>query len=259
MIRKLLIVSAAGAALSVACITAATALVSHDLGDHGWNWTFTRSGDHIRFVKGTPGPVPAEASKSLAWTGGDLLSVATDADVEYVPGDTPSVTVTGSKDDIDRIRLDGGRIFSVGEPDHDHTVTVHFGDGGVDADRHSGGVKVVVTAPGVKRFEVSGSGGLTVRSYDQATLDLALTGSGDAELNGHTDAVKLNVSGSGDADLSALQTRDADITVSGSGGSEIAATGKATIDISGSGNVELKTKPESVSSHVSGSGSLDQD
>ena len=259
MIRKLLIVSAAGAAISIACLAAAVALGIQDLGAHGWDWTFSETGNHIRLVKGVPGPAPADASKTLPWTGGDLLSVATDADVEYLPGDTSSVTVTGPKEDIERIRIDGARIFSIGEPSHEREFTVHFGKRDIEADRHPRGLKVVVTAPGVKRFEVSGSGGLTVRSYDQPTLDLALTGSGDAELNGHTDSVKLNVSGSGDADLSALQTRDADITVSGSGGSEIAATGKATIDISGSGNVELKTKPESVSSHVSGSGSLDQD
>ncbi len=148
MIRKLLIVSAAGVAISVACIVGAAALVRHDLGEHGWNWTFAKSGDHIRFAKGSPGAAPVETTKTLTWGGGDLLSIATDADVEYVPGDTASVTVSGPQADVDRIRIDGGRIFSVGDPGHDQMVTVHFGTDSFDAQKNRGASRSSSPLPG---------------------------------------------------------------------------------------------------------------
>lgn len=259
MIGKLFITAGISAAVAVAALSGAVALVSHDLGANNWTWTIVKEGHHVRFRKAATPPV-LTTSKTLPWTGGDSLAVETAADVEYVPGAVASVAVTGPQAEIDRVHVENGRVFLVGrDDDQPEAVTLHWGPDGLDGESNRGRLHIVVTAPGIRSFTLSGSGDLTVHAYDQPALSLTQMGSGSVDVSGRTDSLTLNMSGSGDADLSALQARDADITVSGSGDAEIAAVNKVKVDISGSGDVNLTSRPDTVESHISGSGTLDQD
>ncbi|MFT3997795.1 MAG: DUF2807 domain-containing protein [Asticcacaulis sp.] len=259
MIRKLFIVAGSGFVLSVACIAGATALASHDIAKNGGVWTLSEAGDkHIRFVEKTSARVEPPVTKTLAWTGGERLLVDIPAEVVYTQGATPSVTINGDKLMTDRVRLENGRLFLADGPDVRSTVEFHFSSGNIEAHSNDA-LKIVITAPSVKDFEIVGSSDLRISAYDQPSLDLRISGSGSAEVSGRAKALKLEISGAGEADLRELTVEDADINISGSGDATIAPTGKVKVDVSGSGNVELATRPAQLDSKISGAGSVEQE
>ena len=260
MIRTLFIIAAAGLVLATASLGGAFALGGRDMARHGWAWTFhdDDDGDTVRFQRADDTRTP-EITRQIAWTGGDTLTVDLSADVEYVQGDTPGVTVTGPAALVEKVRLIDGRLTWVADhadgPNHE---TVVFGG---NQDRlgmwaHSEAVHIVVTAPNVKTFNLEGSADLTLKDYDQDTLAVDISGSGEVHANGRVRSLELDISGSGDADLSGLTATDANVAIAGSGDARVAPTGRADISISGSGDVEVTTRPATVNQDVSGSGDV---
>ena len=250
MIRTLLIITGASLVLCVATLSGAAALGGNDLARHGWTWTFREDGeDHtVHFERGDDSPA---VTRNLAWTGGDTLAIEIPGDVTYVQGDTPSVVVTGRKSLVDRVNLIDGRLtWDNGDDDTDHVV---FG-----WHNGRGRLRVIVTAPAVKRFDLESSADLSIRNYDQPTFDLNVSGSGDVDANGETGTATIDTTGSGDSDLSGLRMTDADVDISGSGDLRVGPTGTARIDISGSGDVDLTRRPANLTQSVSGSGDIDQ-
>lgn len=248
MIRTLLIITGASLVLCIATLSGAAAIGGNDLARHGWTWTFRDDGeDHtVHFDRGDDSPA---VTRNLAWTGGDTLAVEIPGDVTYVQGDTPSVVVTGRKSMVDRVSLADGRLsWSDGDDDTDHVV---FG-----WNNGSGRLRVVVTAPSVKRFDLQSSADLSIRGYDQPTFELNVSGSGDVDANGETRTATIDTTGSGDSDLSGLRMIDASVDTSGSGDVSVGPTGKADISISGSGDVDVTTRPTTVTQDVSGSGDV---
>jgi hypothetical protein len=258
MIRKLFLFSGGAFVLSLVCLAGAAALVTNEVGTKGWNVGVTTEGDHIRIGKGEAGKPEASTSKTLAWTGGDLLAVDLPANVVYTQGPTASVTISGPQSLVDRIKLENGRLSIADGPDHKESINLSWNKDGWDTRTSHEGARITVTAPAVKRFEMTGSGDLDLRGYDQPSLDINIAGSGSVHAVGRTEVLRLAVSGSGEADLAALHAKDADVSISGSGGANVYATGRAKIDIAGSGNVDLAIKPAKVETTLSGSGTVDQ-
>lgn len=258
MIKKLFIVAGVSAVVSVICLTGAAALAGNEIGTKGWSVSVIEDGDHIRFRKGDAAKPQPAATRNLAWTGSDLLSSDLDADVEYVQGDDASIRITGPQTLIDAVRFDAGKLWMLDTPNTPDSVHFTIGPDGIEAQSNREGLRIVVTAPSVTRFQVLGSGVIDVHNYDQPKIDVEVHGSGSFHGSGLTRVATVNLSGSGEADLENLRATDADVRLSGSGNTDIHASGKVKVDLSGSGNVELKTKPESLESTISGSGSLDQ-
>ena len=250
MIRTLLIITGASLVLCIAALAGAAALGGQDMARHGWTWTLRGHGDGqdetIRFQRADSGP---RVTRTLAWDGSDRLSIDVTADVTYVQGDAASVEISGPRDQVEGLRLSGGRLTF---DDDDDTNVVMFGW------RNHDRLRITVTAPSISRFDLSSSGDLSIRGYDQPTLFVAIDGSGDVEASGRTEALELDISGSGEADLSALETRDADVEISGSGEAAVGPTGAARISISGSGDVDLTRRPASLTQTISGSGDVSQ-
>lgn len=247
MIRTLLIIAGAGLVLCVATLSGAAAIGGNDLAAHGWTWTFREDGeDHtVHFQRGDDGP---SVTRDLAWTGGERLSIEIPGEVTYIQGDTPSVVVTGKKAMVDRVNLVDGRL--TWNRDDDPADQVVFGWG-----RHDR-LRVVITAPSIKAFDLESSADLSIRGYNQPTFELNVSGSGDVEAAGQTQTATIAVTGSGDSDLSALRTTDASVDTSGSGDVSVGPTGKADISISGSGDVDVTTRPTTVTQDISGSGDV---
>jgi len=259
MIRTSLIIAAAGLVLTLVCLGGAFALGGRDLALNNWIWTIDDGhGESVRFERvrqdEARGAAP-EVTRTLAWDGTDTLVMDFGGDVEYVQGGTAGVTVTGAEDLVDRLEITQGRIRL---KDGEDQVYVNWGDGGIRAWSPRDRLKVVVTAPGVTRFRVNGSGHMDIRAYDHDQINLGISGSGEIEAEGRTRAVTLDISGSGEVDLEALELADADVTVSGSGKARLGPTGRAAVAISGSGDVILTRRPESLDSRVSGSGNIRQ-
>lgn len=248
MIRTLLIITGASLVLCVAALAGAAAIGGHELSRNGWTWNFREDGVErtLRIDRAERGP---RVTRTLAWTGGDRLEIEVPAEVTYVQGDEASVVVSGVQSQVERLHLTAGRLAY---DDGDRASHVVFGW------HNSPRLRVTVTAPSVRHFDISGSAELFVRDFDQPSLSVSIHGSGEADVAGRTEAVTLDISGSGEADLSQLETRDADVRINGSGDAVVGPTGKATIAISGSGEVDLTRRPASVSQSISGSGEVNQ-
>ncbi len=258
MIRTLLIIAAAGLVLATASLGGAFALGGRDMARHGWEWTFEgKDGDTVRFERddGTRGP---DVTRTIEWTGGQALTVDLSAHVDYVQGETAGVTITGPAELVESVRLVDGRLTWADRDGPNHE-TVVFGrrNGGRGIWVHSEEIKIVVTAPDVNTFSVEGSANLMLRDYDQDTLAVDISGSGEVSATGRTRSLEVDISGSGDADLGSLATTDANVAIAGSGDAVVAPTGRADISIAGSGDVQLNTRPSTVNQDVTGSGEVD--
>ncbi len=259
MIRTLFIIAAAGLVLAAASLGGAFALGGRDLARHGWEWTFRDpDGDTVTFERDDGARRP-EVTRTLAWTGGQSLTIDLSANVEYVQGDTPGVAVTGPADLVERVRLDGSRLSWIEDTDGPEHERVVFGrhEGGRGIWVHSDQVRIVVTAPNINSFDLEGSSGLKLTNYDQDTLELDISGSGEITAYGKARALELDISGSGEADLTGLTLADANVAIAGSGDAVLTPTGDVRVTISGSGDVDLLTRPANLRQDVSGSGDVD--
>ena len=259
MIRTLFIIAGAALVLCLVTVGGAVAIGGQDLQRHGWAWTFKDDdGETVRIerVRGGTDDLGPLTTRTLAWTGGETLTVDSSVDVEYVQGDANSVVVTGPKALADRVQIEDGRIRL---SDGDERVVFGWNSGNFSARSERDELKVVVTAPNVRRFVSNGSGDLTIAGFDQPSLALDVSGSADVTATGRIQTLDLSIKGSGDADLSGLATTDAKVDISGSGSANIAATGKVDVEINGSGDVTLSGRPAKLNSSVSGSGQVNQD
>lgn len=248
MIRVLVLIAVAGFFVSLVTLSAALAIGGPQVLAHaGWGWGrhewvfgHTRFFDDHDHDHGDNGP---QTTRDLAWSGGDALDVDVPADVRYAQGPAAKITVTGPQRAVADLEVSGGHIRFA------HGFRHHWDDD----------LTIVVTAPAVTRFGLSGSGALAIAGYKQDRLDLDISGDADVKVAGETGSLRLSVSGSGDADLSALKTRSATVEIDGSGDATLAPTEDARIDISGSGDVTLLTHPPKLESNISGSGSVRQE
>jgi len=138
------------------------------------------------------------------------------------------------------------------------------------------GPHVTVKMPEFSAAELSGSGRLTVRSF-QSTHPVSLhlsgsgavdfdgtapvvnadvSGSGDVNLAGKADEVRLDLSGSGVIDAANLPAQSGAVTLAGSGNVRATINGPAAVSLSGSGEVDLYGDVRLEHSSKTGSGAI---
>jgi hypothetical protein len=248
MIRVLVIIAVTGFLVSVVTLSTAVAIGGPDiLADGAWNhwngdwgWNDHHYGRHGRWASDDSG---SETTREVAWTGGDTLDIDVPADVQYTQAPGPGkLTISGPHRLVSDVEVDGGQV--------------RFAHGRHDG--HWGALVIAITAPAVNRFDVSGSGKLSIAGYKQDKLTLDLSGNADVEATGEAKALELTVSGSSDTDLTGLKLETADVDITGSGEATIAPTASANLNISGSGDVTLLTHPAKLESNVTGNGSIHQ-
>ncbi|HEX5378229.1 MAG TPA: DUF2807 domain-containing protein [Phenylobacterium sp.] len=257
MIRTLVLVAVTGFVLSIGCIAAAISIAGGPFAirdwamvhsDSDWTWNGHHYG-HGHRLRGTlrldgdeDGGTDAarHATRDFTWSGGDRLDVEAPADIVYAQGPVAKLTIAGPAGMVEHVQVRDGRILV--EPEY----------------RSDGRLKILLTAPGVRRFDLSGSQNLVVEDYRQDRLDLDISGAAHVSAKGEAKAVRLDIAGSGDADLAELAVDDAQIDISGSGRAKIGPKASARIDVSGDGEVELTTKPVKLATEISGSGRVSQ-
>jgi hypothetical protein len=251
VIRTLSLVAAVGFVLCIGCVAAAFAIAGGPFGIRDWamvhagDWDSHRhhgrhaDRDEVRLddQRAFDGP---HATRDFAWSGGDLLNVEVPADIVFTQGPKAKLTIAGPQDALDHLVVKDGRIGT--------------DRGFYDGDR----LKIVMTAPGIRRFDLSGSQNLVVEGYKQDRLELDISGSAQVSAKGAAKLVVLDIAGSGDADLELLAAEDAQIDISGSGSAKIGPKKSAKIDVSGDGAVTLTAKPDKLTTDISGSGHVSQ-
>ncbi|MBR7621479.1 DUF2807 domain-containing protein [Phenylobacterium sp. 20VBR1] len=249
MIRLLVIIAVVGFLTCVVTLGGAVALGSRDVAAQGWDhwsnhdWNIgwddhgKRHSDWRNRHKGDP--EWASATKEIAWDGATTLVLDVPADVTFTQGSEGpgKLTVTGPKRALDTLTLSGGRL----------TDTVS---------NEGQRLKIVMTAPKVTRFELTGIDRLTLEGYDQDSLEISTTGMSKVTGRGKTRLLKLDMTGAGEVDLAGLDADSAEVTLSGAAQASIAPRSSARLDVSGSGEVELTTRPLKLEKNVSGSGEV---
>jgi hypothetical protein len=232
MIRWLLIVFVASLAVSVACLGAAATLGDVD--------------SHVRLGP-SAGP---QVTRDMGWPGTEDLSIAVPAEITYVQGPAARMTVTGPKDEVDTLTLTDGRLAA---GDEERGRWLFF----AGSRRRSGRLAVSVTGPSTRHFHLTGAK-LDIESYDQDSLEVAISGAADVKAAGRTQRADLRIAGAGSLDLAQLAMDDATVAISGAGDATLGPKLSADISISGVGHVKLLTRPANLHTHVSGVGSITQ-
>lgn len=257
MIRTLLIITGAGLLLCTVAAAGTMALGGRDLARNGWSWTIhDRDGDSVRFERSTSPDAGPKVTRTLEWTGGDRLQVEIPGDIVYVQGAEAGVVVEGPQSLVERVRMVDGRL-TMADGASEERVAFNWTRDGLHAWSSSDELRVTVTAPAVKTFDIRGSADVSIRAYDQPTLAIDVAGSSSVEVAGKAAAVRIDISGSGDIDAEAVDVRDAAIDISGSGDVRVGPTETASVNVSGSGDVTLTRRPARLTQDVSGSGDID--
>lgn len=249
MIKRLLVVFAAAAVISMACFTI--------LGVTGG---FPRNFGAPPWGPGWPGPWGAqgrawrdggpETSRDLPFTGASRIDIGYPAEITYTQGDQPRFTVTGPQYILDQLRLEGGDL--TGPNGHDGP---RFGWGR----RLRGRLRIDIVSPHTDEFHLAGAQKLTLRSYDQDELRLYAAGAADVDGEGKARHLEAQISGAGHLQLEQLTVDDAFVSISGAGDATLNARNSAQVSISGAGHVEFKCRPAGgLSQHISGFGSVDE-
>lgn len=252
MIRVLLMIAVAGFVLSVGTLSAAVAIGGPEALAHGgWNlagrhWDSDRWHDDYDGDDGD-GPVASgpTTTRTLDWSGDDRLDIDLPADVRYVQtAGAGSVEVTGPERLVNRVIV--------------RDDSIRYRSGRHRHYRRHPKLTIVVRAPDVSSFDISGRSTLAIEGFRQARLNLDV--SGDAEVTGvgEADEVRLDVSGSGDVDLGQLRSKGASVDISGAADARLAPTEWARLEISGAGDVSLVTRPPRLETDISGAGRVRQ-
>ena len=248
MIRALLMIAGAGFVLAVGSLAAAVAIGGPEavarggwamFSNAGWGSGEFRRRHESRRTHDDSGP---QGHKTLAWSGADRLDVDLPADVRFIQAPGPgSVEITGPASVVDRVILKGDSLrFDSQGPRRWWRHKLH----------------IVVRAPNVSTFDLSGASTLKIEDYKQDKLTLDVSGAAEVTAVGQADSVEIDISGTGDVDLGGLKTKGAAVDISGAGGAIIAPTDWARLEISGMGDIRLLTRPSKLETDISGAGRI---
>ncbi len=136
------------------------------------------------------------------------------------------------------------------------TVTVHFKNINSLAMAGSGDIIGKDKIKGNSlNVALAGSGDINVE-MDVQQLKTAISGSGDIEFSGSATEFEAAVSGSGDVDAYDLKTEKAALKISGSGSIGVNVEKEIVARVSGSGDIKYKGQPRIEDIKVSGSGNI---
>lgn len=105
------------------------------------------------------------------------------------------------------------------------------------------------------QFNINGSGDMKAM-VSAKDCEGSINGSGDAEVAGKSDNFQCSINGSGDVKAFGLKANSVKVQISGSGDAEVTAVENLEVKIAGSGDVRYKGDPKKVSNKVAGSGSI---
>lgn len=118
-------------------------------------------------------------------------------------------------------------------------------------------IRVVVSAPRLDHFELSGTGALTVTGLDAGEVEVDVEGTGQIKLAGRARSLDLELTGTGEVAAKDLTVSAAKVEISGTGSAVLTARESLVADISGTGALRVHGRPAKVRKSVSGTGSID--
>ncbi len=228
MTRTLLITAGAAALVSLVCLGAVQALGGFHL--------------HVDEDGRPSAEIGPRETRDLAWSGTEALRIENSAaEISYTQGPTPKFTVTGPKNRIDQITIDGDTVKG---------SNVHWSL----TDDPDDQIRMVIVSPRTRSFHLDGEEMLHIAGYDQDSLEIEVSGAAKIDGAGHAKTLTADLSGAAALDLSRLPVDEAKVDISGAGAAKIDPKQSADVTISGAGNVRLLTRPPRLRTRVSGIG-----
>ena len=105
-------------------------------------------------------------------------------------------------------------------------------------------------------IDIAGAGLTHFDDLRADALNLTISGSGESQLAGRVETLRLSVSGRGKVTAGQLQVGNASVSISGVGNADLWVTDNLRVDISGAGHVTYAGQPR-VRQSISGLGSVD--
>ncbi|HFA50013.1 MAG TPA: DUF2807 domain-containing protein [Bacteroidetes bacterium] len=225
------------------------------------NFLFSCTGESQNwFSSGVKGEGP-KVTRTLDLSSFDALSLGIDAEL-YLSQGIQSVKIEGQQNILDLINTDV----------KDNKWKIRFSENVRNYEK----IKIWVSIPHLTKAGVSGSGDIVGQTpfKNLDDLKLAVSGSGDIELDadsrslegavsgsgrihvdGNTGDCEFRISGSGDIDAYGLVSENCKVKISGSGDASVNVNNSLEVGIAGSGDVYYKGRPK-VRSKISGSGDV---
>jgi hypothetical protein len=119
------------------------------------------------------------------------------------------------------------------------------------------GLEVHVTVPELERFEIEGSGDVSITGLSGEKAELAIEGSGTLSASGSAGLLIGSIEGSGDLRLAELAAGRAELSIEGSGSMAVRVAQELSYSIEGSGSILYDGQPE-VTGRIEGSGSVER-
>lgn len=196
-------------------------------------------------------------------SGFNKISLSIDGDVNYVQDTVYFVEISAQQNVLDVITTE----VSAGELKIDSrrwirkhngiTILVHSPDLYALDISGSGNIESINTiSTTTLELNVSGSGNISLAAINSAELEAKISGSGNISASGGAVTnQKVTISGSGNIEMTGLTANHSDAKISGSGNISVWTLDELRATISGSGDVRYKGNP-GVNTTISGSGSV---
>lgn len=183
-------------------------------------------------------PAAAEESKTFALKDFDRIAIAGAYELAATVGPDYAVTLTGSAEDLARAEL------SVA--DGELTLGVKDRRKGDRRRRDEDGLKATISLPKLTGVSVSGVVDGEVAGIAADAFSVRISGVGDLSLSGACKSFDAKVSGVGSLDAKALKCASVDVAVSGVGDASVFASEAVEARVSGMGDIEVYGSPRSV-------------
>ena len=170
--------------------------------------------------------------------------------VVYTQDTVCHVTAYGNEKAIEK--------YDVIVEDGDLTVTLKDFSGKIN--RNTPAMTVYVSAPTLKKLEVSGAGDVDLENkvVQAESLSIKVKGAGDIDIDSlEVKDLDLEISGAGDVDINWMKAEDVSMEISGAGdlnGTLIARDIEA--EVSGAGDIDLNVDCRKVKADVKGAGDI---
>lgn len=172
-----------------------------------------------------------------------------------IPWDDSTTLTLGVRSVVRYVQAPGaGKVVARGPHRSVSTLVVSNGDIR-DELLHTGAtLEIVVTAPAISRFHLSGGSRLSIEGYDQPSLFVSTEGKSQVDAAGRVHEVTVNMKGSGTVNLARLVTGTASADIGGMSTMVLAPVDGANLKVRNFASAVLLTKPKALNQSLEDSG-----
>jgi hypothetical protein len=178
----------------------------------------------------------ADQTKTFPLADFDRIEIAAAYELDATVGPDFSVTLVGSAEDIARAEL---KVVN-GE------LSLGARDRRQKRGRDQDGLKAIVSMPKLTAISVSGVVDGEIKGIAADAFEAKISGVGELRLDGSCKTFEAMVSGVGSLDAEALKCATVDVSVSGVGEASVFASEKVDARVTGMGDIDVYGSPKSV-------------